>query len=37
VKTHPVHSQLKIVREHYLKLDHVVNNRKINSKEGQGN
>jgi hypothetical protein len=27
VKAHPVHSQLKIIREHYVKLDNVVNRR----------
>ena len=38
VKQHPVHAQLKIVREHYVKLDNVINNRmSIRSKEGQGN
>ena len=24
VKTHPVHSQIKIVRDHYVKLDNVL-------------
>ena len=28
VKSHPVHSQIKIVRDHYVKLDRVANNRR---------
>ena len=32
-----MHAQLKIVRDHYVKLDNVINNRTIRSKEGQGN
>jgi len=33
VKQHPVHAQIKIVRDHYVKFDNVVNRRK--QKEGQ--
>lgn len=32
VKQHPVHAQIKIVRDHYVKFDNVVNRRK--QKEG---
>lgn len=28
MKAHPVHAQIKYVRDHYLKLDNVVNRRK---------
>jgi len=28
VKSHPVHAQIKIVKDHYLKHDNVVNNRR---------
>jgi hypothetical protein len=28
VKAHPVHSQLKLVRDHYVKVDNVLNRRK---------
>jgi hypothetical protein len=28
VKAHPVHAQIKIVRDHYVKLDQTVNRRK---------
>jgi hypothetical protein len=28
VKSHPVHGQIKIVRDHYVKLDNVMNRRK---------
>lgn len=28
VKSHPVHAQIKIVKDHYLKHDNVVNRRK---------
>ncbi len=34
VKAHPVHSQLKIIREHYVKLDNVVNRRGGPNKVG---
>jgi len=33
VKQHPVHAQIKIVRDHYVKFDNVVNRRK--QKEGE--
>jgi mRNA-degrading endonuclease YafQ of YafQ-DinJ toxin-antitoxin module len=34
VKQHPVHAQIKIVRDHYVKFDHVVVKRR-KQKEGE--
>ena len=34
VKQHPVHAQIKIVRDHYVKFDNVVNRRR-QKEEGQ--
>lgn len=33
VKAHPVHSQLKLVRDHYVKVDNVLNRRKQKEEE----
>lgn len=33
VKTHPVHSQIKIVRDHFVKLDNATHNRRIQKEE----
>lgn len=33
VKQHPVHAQIKIVRDHYVKFDHVVVNRRKQKEE----
>jgi hypothetical protein len=37
VKSHPVHSQIKIVRDHYVKLDNVMNRRKSKEEDKNGN
>ncbi|TNV79978.1 hypothetical protein FGO68_gene2977 [Halteria grandinella] len=36
VKQHPVHAQIKIVRDHYVKLDNAVKRRKVASDGDSG-
>jgi hypothetical protein len=36
VKEHPVHAQIKIVRDHYVKLDQVTKRREITKASGEG-